>query len=234
MKPRILPSSLAQTMAEVGDRRVRDPHLGAVELVAVRHLLGARDHRAGIGAEVRLGQAEAADQLGLGELGQILPLLRLAAVGVDRVHHQRRLHRQRRAIAGIDALHLARDQAVGDIAQARAAVFLRDGRAEQAVRAHLGQQLLVDLLLAPGEAHARHQLVLREVAHAVADHALFFGQLAFEIERVLPVEFAVLEDRRRLLGGPFGGLRHGKLLRVPVQLILPALRTRVIARGTGG
>ena len=104
MKPRILPSSLAQTMREVGDRRVGDPHLGAVELEAAGDLLGARHHRAGIGAEVRLGQAEAADQLGLGELGQIFLLLRLAAVGVDRVHHQRGLHRQRRAVAGIDAL----------------------------------------------------------------------------------------------------------------------------------
>ena len=218
MKPRILPSSFAQTMAEVGDRRVRDPHLGAVELEAVRHLLGARDHRARIGAEVRLGQAEAADQLGLGELGQILLLLRLGAVGVDRVHHQRRLHRQRRAIAGIDALQLARDQAVGDVAQARAAVFLRDGRAEQAERAHLGQQLLVDPLLAPGEPHPRHQLVLGERPRAVAHHALFLGQVAVEIERVLPVEVGILQHLgglRRGLGGR--GARHDGL---PSGLVL--------------
>ena len=94
MKPRILPSSFAQTMARSAIGALEIHIFGAVELEAAGHLLGARHHRARIGAEVRLGQAEAADQLGLGELGQILLLLRLAAVGVDRVHHQRRLHRQ--------------------------------------------------------------------------------------------------------------------------------------------
>ena len=197
MKPRILPSSLAQTTARSAIGALEIHILAPLSLIAAGDLLGARHHRARIGAEVRLGQAEAADQLAVGELGQILLLLRLGAVGVDRMHHQRRLHRHRRAIAGIDALHLARDQAVGDIAEARAAVFLRDGRAEQAERAHLGQELLVDLLLAPGEPHPRHQLVLREAARAVAHHALFLGQIAFEVERVLPVEFGILQD----LGG---------------------------------
>ena len=201
MKPRILPSSFAQTMARSAIGAFEIHILAPLSLKPPAHLLGARHHRARIGAEVRLGQAEAADQLGLGELGQIFLLLRLGAVGVDRMHHQRRLHRERRAIAGIDALHLARDQAIGDVAQPRAAVFLRDGRAEQAERAHLGQQFLVDLLLAPGEPHPRHQLVLRERARAVAHHALFLGQVAVEIERILPVEVGILQH--------LGGLRRG-------------------------
>ncbi len=46
---------------DVGDRRVRDPHLRAVEPVAVGGLLGARLHAARIGAGIGLGQAEAAD-----------------------------------------------------------------------------------------------------------------------------------------------------------------------------
>jgi hypothetical protein len=68
------------------------------------------------------------------------------------MHHQRGLHRQGGAIAGIDAFQFARDQAVGDVAQPRAAVLLRDRGTEQAERAHLGQQLLVDGLVAPGDA----------------------------------------------------------------------------------
>ena len=114
---------------DVGDRRVGDPHFGAGEAIAAGDFFGARHHRAGIGAVIGLGEAEAADEFAGRELRQIFAPLRLAAVGVDRVHHQRRLHRHRRAIAGIDALDLARDQAVGDIAEAGAAVFLRDGRA---------------------------------------------------------------------------------------------------------
>ena len=74
---------------DIGDRRVGDPGLGAVELVAAGHFLGARHHRAGIGAVIGLGQAEAADQLGGRELGQIFAPLRFAAIGVDRIHHQR-------------------------------------------------------------------------------------------------------------------------------------------------
>ena len=77
---------------DVGDRRVGDPHLGAGEAVAVGDLLGARLHAAGIGAGIGLGQAEAADPFAGGELRQVLLALRLGAVGVDRVHHQRGLH----------------------------------------------------------------------------------------------------------------------------------------------
>jgi hypothetical protein len=58
----------------VGDGAVGDPHLGAAEAVAAGHLLRARDHAAGVGAVVGLGQAEAADPLAGGELGQVLLL----------------------------------------------------------------------------------------------------------------------------------------------------------------
>jgi hypothetical protein len=52
---------------------------------------------------VGLGEAEAADEFAGGELGQLFAALRLAAIGIDRVHDQRRLHRHRRAESGIDA-----------------------------------------------------------------------------------------------------------------------------------
>ena len=75
-------------------------------------------------------------------------------------------------------------------------------------RAHFRQQVAVDLLLAIGLDHPRHQLVLRIAARGVAHHALFLGQLPFEIERVLPVETRVLEGRRCLGRAFFGGLAH--------------------------
>ena len=65
----------------VGDRRIGDPHLGAVEPEAAGDLLGARHHGARIGAVVGLGQAEAADHLAGRELRQVFLALRLAAVG---------------------------------------------------------------------------------------------------------------------------------------------------------
>ena len=178
---------------DVGDRRVGDPGLGAVETKAAGDFLRARRHRAGIGAVVGLGQPEAADEFAARELRQIFAPLRLAAVGVDRVHDQRGLHRHRRAVAGIDALDLARDQAVGDIAEAGAAIWLRDGRAEQTERAHLAHDRRIVVLVAIGLEHARKQLFLGVVARGVAHHALFLGQLAFEVERIVPVERRVLD-----------------------------------------
>ena len=172
----------------VGDRRIGDPHLGAGEDVAALHLLGPGAHPAGVGAGVGLGQAEAADPFAGRQLGQIfLPLL-LGAVGVDRVHHEARLDRHRRAVAAVDALDRARDQAVADIAEAGAAIFVRDGRAEQAELAHLAHDLAVETLVEIGAGDARLELVLRIALGGVADQPLLVAQLVIEIERILPVE----------------------------------------------
>src|SRR5262249_53659887 len=48
-------------------------------------------------------------------------------------------------------------------------------------------------------------------ARGVAHHALFFGEPAFEIERILPVEGGVLALRRWAMRARLGGLRHGML-----------------------
>ena len=160
---------------------------------------------------IGLGQAEAADDLARCELRQILLALRLAAIGEDRVHDERGLHRHRRAVAGIDALDLARDQPIGDIAEPGAAILFRNRGAEQAERAHLRDDGAVEALLAVVHQHAREQLVLGVAARGVAHHALFFRELALEIERILPVERGVLELRRGPMLALLGGLRHGML-----------------------
>src|SRR5262249_30098711 len=100
------------------------------------------------------------------------------------------------AVAGIDALDLARDQPIGDIAEPCAAVLFWDRGPEQPERAHLRDDGAIETLLAVVQEHAREQLVLRIAARAVAHHALFFCEPAFEIERILPVEGGVLALRR--------------------------------------
>ena len=121
------------------------------------------------------------------------------------MHDERVLHAHRRAIAGIDALDLARHQSIGDIAEPRAAIGFRRHHAEKAHIAKLGHDLAVEMLLAERLLDARLKLVLRKGARRIADHALVFGELRFEIERVLPVEIA---DRRGSVRLP-DGLAHG-------------------------
>ena len=150
---------------------------------------------------VGLGQAEAADDLAGREPRQVFLALLLGAVGVDRMHDQARLHRHRRAVAAIDALHFARDQAVGDVVGAGAAIAV-DGGAEQAERAQLVHDLAIELLVPVRLQHPRHQLVLGIAARGVAHHALFLGQLVLEQERVFPVKF----------GFALGLGVHGRLL----------------------
>ena len=121
----------------------------------------------------------------------------LVAIGVDRMHHQRRLHRIHRAVAGIDALDLARDQAIGDVARIGAAIFFRERNSDQAELTHLMEDIAIDLLLQIGLGDARRELVLRIGARGVADHALVFGELLVEHERIVPLEI----NRGRLVLG---------------------------------
>src|SRR6185369_5724347 len=172
----------------VGDRRVGDPHLGARKHVAALHLLGAGAHAAGVGAGVGLSQAEAADPFAGREPGQILLALLLRTVGADRVHDEARLDRHGRAVAAVDALHRAGDQAVADVAEAGAAIFGGNGRAEQPECAHLAHDLAVEALVEIGRGHPRQELLLRVAFGGVADQPLLVVELVIEIERVRPVE----------------------------------------------
>ena len=104
------------------------------------------------------------------------------------MHHERALDRHRRAVAAVDPLDRAGDQAVADIAEAGAAIFVRDGRAEQAEAAHFAQDLAVEILVEIGFGDARLELVLGIGFGGVADHPLFVGQLVIEVERIGPVE----------------------------------------------
>ena len=145
---------------------------------------------------VRLGQAEAADDRAGRETRQELLTLRLRAELVDRRHDQRRLHAEHGAVAGIDALELARDQTVAGLVDAGAAVAL-DGRAEQAELAHLVEDAALDQLVAIRLEDARHQAFLRVLAGGGPDQPLVVGELLLEEERVVPGERGLVSGRRR-------------------------------------
>ncbi len=172
----------------IGDRAVGDPHLAAGQAIAAVDLFRPGDHRARVGAVVRLGEAEAADVFAAGQLGQVLLPGRLVAELEDRHHHQRRLHAHHRAVARIDALDLAGDQAVAHVVQPAAAVGFRNGRAEQAGLAHLAKDRRIGALMAESFQYPRRQLVGGELRGAGLHHAFFLGQLLVKQQRVDPVE----------------------------------------------
>ena len=138
---------------------------------------------------IRLGQAKAADHLAAGQLRQILVALLFVAVGVDRVHHQRRLHGHGRAIAAVHPLDFARDQAIADIVRAGAAIFLGDGRAEQAQFTQLVHDLAMEQLVPVRFQHPRHQLVLAIGVGRIANHPLLIAELIVQQKRIVPLEF---------------------------------------------
>src|SRR4029079_19214866 len=85
-------------------------------------------------------------------------------------------------------LDRARDQAIADVAEAGAAIFVRNGRTEQPELAHFGQDRAVEIFVQVSAGDARLQLLLRIAFGGVADEALLVGQLMVEIERIRPVE----------------------------------------------
>ena len=172
---------------DIRDRRIGNPHLGAVQTIAARHRRGPGRHARRVRSVIGFGQTKAADPLARGQLGQVFLALRRAAEIVDRVHDQTRLHAHRRAIAAVDALDLARDQPIRDVVDPGAAKAV-DRCAEKAERAHLVHDLAIETLVPIGLDDAREQLFLAIGVGAVAHHALVLAQFAVEQERVGPIE----------------------------------------------
>ena len=153
----------------VGDGRIRDPHLCAVEhpVVAVSLCMGL--HVARVRAAVRLGQPEAADGLAAGHGRQPAVLLLVRAVGVDRVHDEARLHRHEAAQSRVAALQLLADQAVADAVHARAVIAL-DRRAQQPQFGDFADEMLWKLVLLEGFAHHGNDAIIDEPRHGVPYH----------------------------------------------------------------
>ena len=170
-----------------GERAVGDPHLGAVEHVAVAIVDGLGDHAARVAAEVGLSEAEAADEAAGGHLGQVLLLLLLAAELPDREHAQRALHAHEAAQTGVAALQLLAGDAIGDVAHARAAVAVQV-HAEQAHLTDLGDEVHREGALLAVLLDDRDALVLDPVADEGLNGPLLFGEQGVDVVEIQAFE----------------------------------------------
>ncbi len=168
-------------------RRIGDPLLVAGQLVTAIDFLGAGLHAACIGAVAWFGQAHAAYNLTIPHTGQEAFLLLVRAVHVDRRHDEARLHSHGRAEASIDALHLPRDQTVGDVGDVGATV-VGQGCPEEAEFAELFHDFWVEELAPIPVDDKRGEFALRKVAGGVPDLAFILRQLIFQQEGVFPGE----------------------------------------------
>ncbi len=167
----------------VGDGAVGDPLLGAVEHPLVAVAAGGGAHAARVGAEVGLGEPEAADRLAGREGRDPAVLLLLRAEGVDRVHDQRALHRDEAAQPGVAALQLLHDEAVGDVVEARQPVLVDRG-AEQVELGHLRHELDGEARLAMALLDDRLDLVVDEGPHGVADELLLVVEKTVDVQEI--------------------------------------------------
>ena len=109
---------------DVGDRAVGDPGLGAVQDERVCRP-SSRASACPPGFEPKSGSVRPKQPMAaaLARRRQPALLLRLGAVGVDRVHHEAALHRHEGAQPRVAALELLHDQAVRDVVEPRQAVL---------------------------------------------------------------------------------------------------------------
>ncbi len=160
-----------------------DPHLAAVEDIAVALPLGAQPHRDDVGAGARLAHRQRADMLARDQVGQIFALLRVAAVAADLVDAEVRMGAVGEPDRGRGTAHLLHRDAMGEIAHPGAAIFLLDRDAVQAERAHLRPQLhrepvgLVDL------GRERRNLLLGKIAHAAPQHIDLWAEIVIEHQK---------------------------------------------------
>lgn len=111
-----------------------------------------------------------------------LPLF-LAAVGENRVHHQRALHADEAAQAAIAALEFLHDEAVVDVAHAGAAIAIEVG-AEKAHLAHLGDEAGGKAALVVAVPDDRHHLLVDKLPGRLADELLLFAQKGIDMKIV--------------------------------------------------
>ncbi len=136
---------------------------------------------------MRLGKPEAADRFPLLQQRQPFIFLRVRTERVDRIHHQRRLHRNKAAQSGIAALEFLRHQAVFHVGHARAAVALQ-ARAEKSQFGHLRHQLHRKFSFAVVFLDDRHDFRVHELPRGIARQLLFVAQQGIEVEVVNPGE----------------------------------------------
>jgi hypothetical protein len=168
--PRDIRIGLGVDDQRLGLGAVGDPHLGAVEDVAVALLLGAGLHRDHVGAGAGLGHRQPAQVLAGDQLGQIAPLLLGAAVAADLVDAEVGMGAVGEPDRGGGARDFLHRHAVLEVAEPGAAPLLLDGNAVNAELAKLRPEVAWEGIAAVDLVGPRRDLVGGEVAHAVAQH----------------------------------------------------------------
>ena len=102
--------------------------------------------------------------------------------------HQRRLHADEGAHAGVAALQFLRHQAVFDVAHAGAAVALQ-GRAEESEIGHGLDQFAREAAGAVALFDDGDEVVFDELARGVADEALVVGEQGIELDEIDTAKF---------------------------------------------
>src|SRR2546426_2497793 len=125
---------------QVGDIPIGAPALGPADNPVVPVATGASGHAGRVGAELGLGQAEAADPPALRQPRQPALLLLFRAVAMDRKHAQGSLDRDKTAQPAVAALQFLAGESVHDVAHAGGTITLQM-HAEHPQAGELGNDL---------------------------------------------------------------------------------------------
>ena len=107
------------------------------------------------------------------------------------MHHQAGLNRHHRPIARIHSLNFLGYQPVADVIHPGTVIALNH-RAQQPELAHLAENCRIGFFIPIGIFNPRQQLILCVLARRIANHPLFFTQLLFHQEGVLPIKLDVV------------------------------------------
>ena len=168
---RIAPRNHEKRVGHVGQR---DPHLLAVQHIAIAALLRRRLDAARVASRRRLGEAVGGDQRALRLRNEILLFLRFGSPRQQRQAVERDVHRQDDAQRRVRVLELFARDAEADVVHARAAVLRRHADAEQPELGHLRQQAAIERVLAIELLDARRNLPRRPLARRLLDEPMLF------------------------------------------------------------
>ncbi len=152
----------------IGIGAVGDPHLVAVENIALAALFGVKLHRNDVGTGPRLGHGQRADMLAGNEFRQIFLTLSGRAVAGDLVDAEIGMRTVAEADGGGSAADFFHRDAMGNIAHAGAAIVFRRGDAKHAKLTQFTPQMHGKLIVAVGFSGQRRNAAFRKTAHRIA------------------------------------------------------------------
>ena len=179
----------------VGDGRVRDPVLLAVQDVDVALSPRRRAHRGHVRAGRRLGEPEARELLAAGLRHEVALLLLLARVLEQREGVQPDVDGDQRPECGFAALDLLARERLGDEVEAGTAVLLGHHDPEQAELGHALDDPQVEVVVDVVLDRVRQHALVDECADGALDQALLGGEIEVHGRGLV---YARLDAHRRL------------------------------------